>query len=633
MFEVMKVLDSTAKIRACLAERKWAKAAALCEYVLEQDPDCVDVYPLWGRVLTIQGQVKDAIQVYEKSLKLQSRHAGTYADLGYLFRRERRFAKAVAHYQLALSLKPDWVAVRYNLATLLYELGDWDAAIEQYCHVIKLQPTHNHACFNLAVVYGQKRKVGQAIELYRRVIREHPEESSAYSNLGDILSRQAKHEEALEVYQQGLAVHPEDAKLLNNLGLALARQGNLGDAIATYQSAISLDPGLAISHHNLGSLWLQHQDYPQAVTCFQRVLALEPKNIDALSDCGHALMLSGQWQAALDYLRSAMALQPKFVDVFCQRVKRLAGKDALEKARIACAQFLNAMRSQAEISQIQEFLWQTYWFVGEVLHEYGAFAQAEGYYHKAMGLNPRHVESYLRLGNCLAQQERQDAAVATYRMGLALNPIHPQLNVALGWVLERQGHFRAAMEIYEQVLPALQEQVDVTPSASEFPVPQGIYPKTATWVQARASEQSKTKSQLIQIRAGDLPTAADAPIAPSAEQAKADCGGVTCAECMTHLIQSFSSAPLGRQVFRCQDRPSLTPPPSFVAIIPKGRAWIAPQTNAWMICKQIAIITADNYILGDLSRFYPWSLPGCQKHDLSQHPLLKPVSLPPVEKL
>ncbi len=628
-------MDASAKIKGYIAEKKWAKAAVLCEFVLEQDPSCVEIYPLLGRVLALQGQIKEAIAVYEKSLSLQSRHAVTYADLGRLFRHERQLAKAIAHYQLALTLKPEWPAVRYSLATLLHELRDWDAAIEQYRHVIALDPTHRNAVFNLAVAFDQKGQLEEAAESYRQLVREHPGESSAFSNLGNVLSRQGKVEEAFEVYQQGLVLHPEDAKLLNNVGQALVKQGNLKDAIATYQRAISIEPDLGITHHNLGYLWLQHQDYPRAVACFQTVLALEPNNIEALSDCGHALMLDGQWQTALGYFRQSIALQPAFVDVFCQRANRLLGKDALEKARIACAQFLRALQSPVEQQKIHEFLWQNYWFIGEVLYEYGSVAQAEGYYHKAIALNPRHVDSYWRLGSCLAQQDRQDAAIAAYRTGLALNPIHQQLNIELGFVLEQQGHFRAAVELYEQFLPDLHSQETVDPHDADFPVPQSVYPSTGAWIQACASGLNQPRGLFIAIPQG-VQTTVPVPhaLVPLKEgPTQPDCGGVTCAGCMNALIQSFSPVPVGRKVFRCQERPEIPPPAAFVATIPKGRAWIAPQKNAWMICKQIAIITPDNYVLGDVSRFYPWYLPGCQKHGLSHHPLLSSGRLPPVKKL
>jgi Glycosyltransferase 61 len=57
--------------------------------------------------------------------------------------------------------------------------------------------------------------------------------------------------------------------------------------------------------------------------------------------------------------------------------------------------------------------------------------------------------------------------------------------------------------------------------------------------------------------------------------------------------------------------------PTFVATIPRGRTWVAPQQNSWMVCNAIATFTADGALLTDVSREYPGQLPGCQHCDRS----------------
>ena len=628
----MKPPELIQLMRAYLVQKQWGKAIALGQHVLNETPNWAAVYPLLGKALARQGQLAKAISAYQRGLQLQPNHAEAHADLGELYVRQRQFAKVVAHYHQALTLKPGWTVVHYNLAVVMHQLGNWEAAIDHYQQVIALQPAHWQAHFNLGVVYDQQGQLALAIEQYRQVIQHHPQNSKVYSNLGSSLSKQNKYEEAIAVYQQGLVLHPENAALYNNWGQASLALGNLGAATTAYYRAIALQPNLGIAHFNLGCLWLQHHNYSQAVACFQTVVELEPNHIDALSHCGNALMVSGKWKQALDYFRKAIDLQPEFVTVFCQRAQGLEGADLLERARICCAQFLTALLKQLDVTQIQDYLWQTYWYIGEVLYEYGAVQQAEGAYHKAIHLNPYQVTSYLRLGRCLAQQQRRDAAVAVYRMGLALSPQHPQLNFELGTVLEQQRYYLPAIQAYKQVLQSPdQEQIKVPDHTPTVPAPLGIFPMTTDWVQ----RTSWPEVRYVALKGSPRLGSPCPPVPPSKEIMQSDCGGVTCKRCMTRLIKAFDSVPLGRKVFRCAESPALaiTPPSTFVITLPEGRAWIAPQLNDWMICKQIAIITPDNYILGDLSRFYPWMLPGCQQHDLSGHPLLHPVNLPPLEEL
>jgi capsular polysaccharide biosynthesis protein len=51
------------------------------------------------------------------------------------------------------------------------------------------------------------------------------------------------------------------------------------------------------------------------------------------------------------------------------------------------------------------------------------------------------------------------------------------------------------------------------------------------------------------------------------------------------------------------------------------------------MCREIAVITPDNYLLHDLSRDYPWYLPDCTDHDPTVHSLFTVEEMPPVERI
>ncbi|MEB3229928.1 MAG: hypothetical protein VKJ64_02890 [Leptolyngbyaceae bacterium] len=76
------------------------------------------------------------------------------------------------------------------------------------------------------------------------------------------------------------------------------------------------------------------------------------------------------------------------------------------------------------------------------------------------------------------------------------------------------------------------------------------------------------------------------------------------------------------------------PFPTFVVTIPQGRCWVEPQRHSSAICDNMAVITPDRTLLQDVSRYYPWPLPGCPRPQQTYHPLLKAEpTLPPVRYL
>ena len=66
-------------------------------------------------------------------------------------------------------------------------------------------------------------------------------------------------------------------------------------------------------------------------------------------------------------------------------------------------------------------------YIWEILTEYGGHRSANGYYQKALQIQPQNAEIYWRVGNSLAQQQRFSAAIAVYRMALTIQPALPQV--------------------------------------------------------------------------------------------------------------------------------------------------------------------------------------------------------------
>jgi tetratricopeptide (TPR) repeat protein len=564
--------------------------------------------------------------------------------------------ETVRHYQQALAQQPNSAELHYNLAVLLHQLGEWQGAIESYEQAVALKQDYPKAYFNLGLIYDRNGQLEEAIQNYRKAIEYNRNYTKAYSNLGCVLAKQKNFEAAIEVFQQAVVLNPVWATLHNNMGQVWLAQGQVDKAIEAYRKAIKLDPQMVLAHHNLGRLWLQQQNYAAAIECLEKVIALEPNNVAAYSECGSAFMAQSKPDKAMECFRQAIALQPIFVEAYCRKALFLKEEDLLDRAKIACARFLQALQQQLDLGQIYQYLWQTYCYLGDVWFEYGGYKQAEVYYEKALEIKPNDVDRYLSLGNCLTKQKRLEEAVIVYQLGLLVSDERPQLLLQLGNVLEKQKRLEEAIGYYEQVL---QLQLDgvldssvklphLNPAASSSPnPPKAIYRFTEDWFDNLSKEAKLAGYNYVEVIWEHLPgwemqrekvSNFLAPvIEPSvrAKKTQSECGGLTCTTCTNKLINFFEPIQLGKGVYFCsqQQSPPIEPAKTFVVTIPEGKAWIAPQKSYWMICNAIAIVTPDNYLLGDLSRYYPWYLPVCEEYDLSDHPFFTLEETPPLEEI
>ncbi|MBW4533838.1 MAG: tetratricopeptide repeat protein [Pleurocapsa minor HA4230-MV1] len=637
--------SSFKKIKIHLGRGEWEQVIEICQQAIATDPDGIDFYPYLARAYAQQGKFAPAISAYRKTLGTRINQAEIYAELGLLHSKQQDPRQAVWHYKQALKLQPYWAELQYNLAVVLHQMGNWQEAIAAYNQTIKINPDYEAAYFNLGVLYDQKGELDAAIAAYQQVITIQPDLVQAYSNLGSTYARQQEYSKAIATLRKGIALDPTWVTLHNNLGQVYWFNSQPELALTSFETAIILSPKMALAHHNLGRLWQQQGNYAEASRCFQHVLQLEPQNVLAHSSYAEVQQKMGNLASTLESWQRIIELEPDFVNAYCQGKLTSSPEDLLEIAKLACARLLQALKSGQQ-EEAYHHLWRTYGYMGDVLFEFGGIKQAESYYQRALQLQPEDIELYLKLGNCLARQRRLNAAVIVYHQGLALQPNQPQICFQLGKVLEKTQQAEQAINYYERVLSDRQQD-DWKQLPKLFPtednlasLPTQIYHHTQDWVrdsnlkdfdyvQVLWSQapvvQNKTKivrqPEAIKIKPGDT--------------SYPDCGGVNCNSCMTKLIAQFKPLQIGQNAYQCslEQAPKIDSGLPFVVTIPNGRAWVAPQKNSWVICYAMAVITPDNYLLGDLSRNYPWFLPGCPYQERAEHSIFEQENIAPVEKI
>ncbi|MEG4283440.1 tetratricopeptide repeat protein [Microcoleus sp. A006_D1] len=674
-----------------LNQGKLTEAIEFCHQAIELQPFSALAYTTLGEILEASGDPTAARDAFVQALEISPKFVLAHAYLGQLYSEYSWLDEAVFHYQQALDLKPDWPEIHYNLGNVFHKQGNLLGAIECYGNAIALKPNYLLAFYNLAVILDENNQLAAAIDTYRQVIALQPDYVKAYSNLGAMLLKDDRAAEAIEVYQRAIEIKPDWATLHNNLGQALLDKSP-ERAIASYLTAIELEPEMVLAHYNLGKAWQLQGEHSVAVACFDRVLELEPSHISGYTDAGFSLMVLGKIAEAMPYFQQAIAVRPDFVEAYCRlgEMRQVAAvdDDELSRAIAACDRFLTALtRSSATsnvrdltdvtdvtdltdltdlkvkkkdgaarylssadrelpIAEICDYLTEIYLHLGNTLTEYGGYESAAAYYQKALQIQPKNTELYWRLGNCLVHQKQLNAAIAVYHMVLAIQPALPQVYFELAKLLEKQGRWERAIDYYQKVLelqfhgytqPQLSQKSNyISLELSATKVPQGIYLSTWDWLVNAKLDAGNYVEIVWKSETANIENLAKSqlPIAHS-QLANSDCGGLTCGLCLYRIGKWFDPVHLGWGVCRLSNSQPLPvdSPKTFVAAIPNGRVWIVPQQNYWLICKAIAVITPDNYLLADVSRDYPGLLPGCEKHDLRKHSVFTLESFPPLKQV
>ena len=241
--------------------------------------------------------------------------AETHYNLGKELSKLGRHEEAIASYQRALALKPDFTEVHNNLGVVADRTGPECGSGCELSESGGPQTGFRRLSFQPRLCPRQSRPPEEAIASYQRALELDPDSAETHHNLGnalhDVSSGMRKPSPVIE---RALAIKPDFAQAHYNLGLALYRLKRHGEAAANYQKALALKPDFAESHNNLGIALGALRRHEEAVASYQRALELEPDFAQAHNNRAIALGALNRHGEAIEGYRRALALQPDLAE-------------------------------------------------------------------------------------------------------------------------------------------------------------------------------------------------------------------------------------------------------------------------------------------------------------------------------
>jgi tetratricopeptide (TPR) repeat protein len=231
-------------------------------------------------------------------------------NYGVLLTDQNRPLEAIAQFNAAIAVKPNYPAAYANLGSAYNKAGDAAAAIAACNQSLRLNALNPKAHNNLGSVLFRLGKFDEARPHFVAAIEMDPSAAEPHCNLGALLYAQGQLAAAEQQYSAALALKPSYAEALNGLGGVLMKMGRPADAAAAYQQAIRLNPTDAAAHWNLGTLLANAGNNPLAITEFQAALAANPNYADAHTSLGTALANQGDLAEALNQFQAALRINP-----------------------------------------------------------------------------------------------------------------------------------------------------------------------------------------------------------------------------------------------------------------------------------------------------------------------------------
>jgi protein O-mannosyl-transferase len=182
------------------------------------------------------------------------------------------YRDAITLYEYTLKKNPECWMAQNNLGKALLNTNKKQEAIYHFQKAIHLKSDYPEAHYNLGIELAKTGRIQEAIEQYETAAKYKPEMFEAYNNLGAVLFQQGRPLDAIKYYKQSLQINPEIPEAQNNLGLALIQTGQPMEAIGHCEQAIRLRPDYLNAYNTLIFAYVRTDQPTKAIATARKAL-------------------------------------------------------------------------------------------------------------------------------------------------------------------------------------------------------------------------------------------------------------------------------------------------------------------------------------------------------------------------
>jgi tetratricopeptide (TPR) repeat protein len=257
----------------------------------------------------------------------------TYNNRAFAHLMQKDFSRAVADYDMAISLAPSLEDAWFGRGRAFAARGDLQRGIADFDRAIALKPSLARHYVLRGEAFAALGDNARALADFEQAIRLEPGNNPfAYHARGAILRRNGNFDGAIASHDQGLRINPADAFGFASRAYASSEKGEHDRALADADEALRIAPGSAYGFLVRGLIFSRKGNFARAVADLDETIRLSPKDARAYLWRGLAHEQSGDtFRASADF-QAALAVTE-------------GRKDDREQAQSVARQHLHALQA------------------------------------------------------------------------------------------------------------------------------------------------------------------------------------------------------------------------------------------------------------------------------------------------
>lgn len=437
--------------------RKYRKKLKACDDALSKTPDDTNLLLERGNIFHDLEKNEDALNVYQKLLKIESDNFEALVKSGNILYKLGRIEDALISYDSALKIQKDNIELLAKKGSILYSIGKHEDALSVYEKLLKIDPSNISFLIKMADILYDIGWLNDASNAYNKALSkqtknpmlwvkyasvlanmsQNVESFKAYEHANLIWSESESYEDALKMYDYALDINFDDAGAFYFKGFVLAKLYQNTEAIESYSKAVFLfnESGL----------------YKEALKACNDILEIEPENLTSLIDainilynlkkCNLALKIvartvkllirSKRFEDALEICDNGLELKPndatllaikgytlykngKFIDAF-----EICEKEFTEESLNPLPLVIKGSILSKDKSKIAESVGE-YKSANRIWNKFGFHGEALEMCDDVLGINAKDVGALYFKGVALEWLGKRHDALECYKKAIPL---------------------------------------------------------------------------------------------------------------------------------------------------------------------------------------------------------------------
>lgn len=401
-------------------------ASRYSEQAVSKNPASADAWNFKGDLLRAQAKAEPALAAYEEALKLKPDYIAALVSKATIEIGAGRYDAALASLDTARKNGTNTLGILYTQALLDYKQGKLAAALESLQHVLRTAPGYLQAQLLAGTVQYELGATQQAEMHLKTYLEKRPDDLHARKLLAATLLRNGEAKRALAIVSAAAKEAPQDTQLLTLAGESSAQAKDFSGAAEYFQKASAIAPQDAMIRTALGKIKLGQGDSSGAIDELQKAVALEKTPGQANKTLILAYLQQKQYDKALALVNAIEKEQPKNPDlehlkggIYLAKKDVQSARQSYERALSYDPTYFNAVGSLARLDMIDK-----------------KPDAAKKRFEALLTADKKNVQAMIALGSIALAQKQNDEATRWFERANSENPdaLEPATQLAVHYL-------------------------------------------------------------------------------------------------------------------------------------------------------------------------------------------------------